>query len=107
MGKWHGKIGFAKTVNTEPGVWEDQVIEKSYYGDILSSRWRRENSGGINDNINIANVISVLADSFAYENLSYMTYIEFMGTKWKISDAEVKYPRLNITMGGVYNEEQS
>lgn len=33
-----------------------------------------------------------------------MRYIEFMGAKWKITNIEVQYPRLILTVGGVYNE---
>ena len=33
-----------------------------------------------------------------------MKYIEFEGTKWKITNVEVRYPRLNLTVGGIYNE---
>ena len=33
-----------------------------------------------------------------------MRYVEFMGAKWKISSVEVQYPRLILTVGGVYND---
>ena len=103
MGKWYGNVGFAKTVETEPGVWEDQVIPKPYFGDVISNRWKRQNSGGVNDNINISNIISIIADTFANENCSEIVYVEYMGTKWKVTDVEPQYPRLLLTMGGVYN----
>jgi hypothetical protein len=32
-----------------------------------------------------------------------MLYVEFMGTKWKITNVEVQYPRLILSVGGVYN----
>jgi hypothetical protein len=35
-----------------------------------------------------------------------MLYVEFMGAKWKISNVEVQYPRLILTIGEVYNGEQ-
>ena len=103
MGKSYGNVGFAKTVETEPGIWEDQVIPKSYYGDVMSDRWKRQNSGGVNDDISISNVISIVADTFANENCSEIVYVEYMGTKWKVTDVEPQYPRLLLTMGGVYN----
>lgn len=103
MAKWFGKIGYAITSETEPGVWEPTIVEKSYYGDLTSDRRKRQNSGEVNDNINLANVISIIADPFAIQNCSYMAYAEVMGTRWKISDIEVQYPRLILTVGGVYN----
>jgi hypothetical protein len=33
--------------------------------------------------------------------------VEYMGTKWKVSNVEVKYPRLILSLGGVYNENKT
>ena len=103
MAKWFGKIGYAITSETESGIWEPTIVEKEYYGDLITDRRKRQNSGEVNDNINLANVISIIADPFAIQNCSYMAYAEVMGTRWKISDIEVQYPRLILTVGGVYN----
>lgn len=103
MAKWFGKIGYAITSETESGIWEPTIVEKEYYGDLITDRRKRQNSGEVNDNINLANVISIIADPFAIQNCSYMAYVEVMGTRWKISDIEVQYPRLILTVGGVYN----
>lgn len=107
MAKWFGKIGYAITNETEPGLWESTIVEHSYYGDITSNRWKRQNSGEVNDNINLSNVISIVADPFAYQNCSNMAYVEIMGAKWNISDIEIQHPRLILTIGGVYNGEQA
>ena len=103
MAKWFGKIGYAFTGETEAGLWEEDVIEKDYYGDMTSDRRKRQASEKINDNLTLANVISVIADPFAYENCSNIAYVEVMGARWKVSDVEVQYPRLILTVGGVYN----
>ena len=31
MAKFFGEIGFATQVQTEPGIWEDKIVEKQYY----------------------------------------------------------------------------
>lgn len=103
MAKWFGKIGYAITNETENGVWEDEIFEHSYYGDLIVDRRKRQSSGNVNDNVNIANTISIVADPFAMENCSNMVYVEFMGNKWKVTDVGVEYPRLLLTVGGVYN----
>lgn len=103
MSKWFGKIGYAVTGETDPGVWEDTIIEKNYYGDLISDKRKRQSSGNVNDNINLANVISIIADPFVIENYSHMVYAEIMGVKWKITEVEVQYPKLILTIGGVYN----
>lgn len=107
MAKFHGKVGYAIPEETSPGVWVERIIERDYYGDVNRNTRRLESSGTLNDNINVTNIISIVADPFAYTNFHYIRYAEFMGAKWKISNIEVKYPRLEMTMGGVYNGEQA
>ena len=107
MGKWFGKIGYEITGETEPGLWEDTIVERQYYGDIMSDRRKRQTSNEVNDNITLSNVISIIADPFAYENCSNMAYAEIMGTKWKITDIEIQSPRLILTVGGVWNENST
>lgn len=104
MAKFYGKIGYFTTVETEPGVWEEQIVERNYYGDITRNTNRFTNSNNVNDNIIISNSISVIADPFATENFQHMRYVEYLGTKWKISNVEIQYPRILLTIGEVYNE---
>ena len=103
MAKFYGVIGYSETVETEPGVWEDRITERSYQGDLIRNTRRLQSSGGINDDVNISNEISILADPFAYQNFHAMRYVEFMGAKWKVANVEVQYPRLILSLGGVYN----
>ena len=103
MGKWCGKIGYAETVEIEPGICEEQITERKHYGDVLSGRWMRQSSDKVNIDINLSNRISIIADPFAVQKCSSMAYIEYAGAKWKVSDVEVQYPRLILTVGGVYN----
>lgn len=103
MAKWYGSVGFAKTVETEPGLWEEKIVEEHYYGDLLSNFRKLQNSGEVNDDVNIANKISMLADPFAVNNFHSIRYAEYLGTNWKVTDVEVQYPRLILTLGGVYN----
>ena len=104
MGKWYGKIGFAETIETEPGVWEDRITEHDYYGETIRN-WSKkfQPSSGVNDNITLSNSISILADPFATKNLGNMRYVTFMGSNWKITDVEVQYPRIILAIGGLYN----
>lgn len=105
MAKWFGKIGFAETVETKPGVWTNQIETHEYYGDLIrNSRRLQTTADKVNDDINISNQLSIVADPYANENFHAMRYAEFMGTKWKITDVEVQYPRLILTLGGVWNE---
>lgn len=107
MAKFYGVIGFAETVETSPSVWEERFTKRHYYGDILRNSRRLESSGGTNDNINVANQVSIIADPYANQNFHQMRYVKFMGTTWKITNVEVQYPRLLLTIGGEYNGEQA
>lgn len=104
MAKFFGSIGYAKTEQTSPGVWEEKIIEREYFGDLTRNTRRLQSSGSINDNIVVANEISIISDPFANQNFHAMRYVEFMGAKWKISNVEVQYPRLILTLGDQYNE---
>jgi hypothetical protein len=104
MAKFFGKIGYAETEQTSPGVWEEKITEREYFGDLTRNTRRLQSSGNLNDNIVVANEISIVADPFANQNFHAMRYVEFMGTKWKISNIEVQYPRLILTLGDQYNE---
>ena len=103
MSKWFGKIGYCETIEASPGVWTEQITEREYYGDLLKVSKKTQSSENLNDNITISNQISIVADPFANENLRLISYVTFMGTKWKITSADVQYPRIILTMGGVYN----
>lgn len=105
MAKFYGVIGFAVLTETKPGVWKDQLVRREYFGDLTRNNRRLQEANQLNDNINISNEISIVADPFARENFHTMRYVEFMGTKWKISNVDVQYPRLILTVGGVYNGE--
>ena len=104
MAKFYGVIGFATSVETAPGVWTNKIEEHEYTGDIIrnTSRWS-SSSNSTNDDLSLNNQISILSDPYAEQNCHSIKYIVFMGTKWKITNVEVQYPRLLLTIGGVYN----
>lgn len=103
MAKYYGKIGFAESVESAPGVHVEKIVERNYYGELVQNSRRLQSANQLNDNINISNEISIVADPYADKNFHMMRYIEFMGTKWKISNVEVQPPRLILTAGGVWN----
>jgi hypothetical protein len=107
MAKWYGAIGYAELVETKPGVWTEQITVRNYYGDLLRNSRRLQSADQLNDNINISNEVSIVADPYANQNFHSMRYVEFMGTRWKITNVEVRYPRLILTLGGEYNGQQT
>lgn len=105
MAKYYGKIGYAETKQTDPGVWDSTIVEKYYKGDIIRNVRMLENPNKVNNDINISNKISIVADPYAMQNFHTIKYAIYMGVKWMVKDVEVLYPRLILSLGGVYNEQ--
>lgn len=106
--KFYGIVGYCESVEEtgdREGNWVDKFItEREYYGDVLRNTRRYEqNSESINDDLNINNSISIVADAYAYEHFYAMKYVRWMGLNWKVTHVEVQRPRLLLTIGGVYN----
>lgn len=103
MRKFYDLIGFVDQVQTAPGVWEDQAVERFYYGDILRNTRKYETGASVNGTLNVNNQISIVADAYAFENFFKMRYIHWMDTLWVVTNVEVQRPRLILTLGGVYH----
>lgn len=101
--KYYGNVGYANSVETSPGVWEDKIVTRPYYGDILRNTRRLQTGEYLNDDISVGNSISIIADAYAYENFFSIRFVEWMGVKWKVDTVEVQRPRLILSLGGVYN----
>lgn len=103
MSKFYGKIGFGNSAEDpeEPGVWAG-ITERNYYGELIRTTKNTQGTDKVNDDISIHNELSVLADPFAINNFRDIRYVEFMGTKWKVTGVEIKFPRLILTTGGMY-----
>ena len=80
-----------------------KYINEHYTGDVITHSIKRQNSESVNQNINISSSISIIANPFANKHCSEMTYITYMGAKWKISDISPEFPRLKLTIGDLYN----
>lgn len=107
MAKYYGVLGYAEKVETAPDVWRESIIERKYQGDVTRNTRRWESGEHLNDNLNIGNTISIVADAYAYQNFHKLRYITYMGAKWKIKTVEVNRPRLILQIGDVYNDQQS
>lgn len=107
MAKFYGPVGYAETVETAPGAKTERITERMYSGDLIRNTRRLESADKLNDDINIANEVSIVADPFARNNFHKMRYVGFMGALWKITSVEVQYPRLILTIGGVYNGKKT
>jgi hypothetical protein len=103
MAKFYGVIGYGESVETVAGVWEDTIVEYSYYGDIVRNTRHLQPGESLNSDITVQNSISVVADAYAREHFFAIRYISWAGTLWAVTDVEVQSPRLLLRLGGVYN----
>ena len=104
MAKYHGNVGFTEQYESKPGVWSERIVERECYGDVPSSYFSaRSTSETTNDELTLSNQISIVGNKYAFENFQFMKYIVYMGVKWRITKVDVQYPRLVLSIGGVYN----
>lgn len=104
MSKWCGKIGFAEDAKeTSPSVYEESIVERKYYGDIIKNTRSLDSSGKVNNDISVSNQISIVADPYARYHFYSMRYLEFCGAKWTVTNVSVDYPRLTLSLGGLWN----
>jgi|SRR3954463_11282497 hypothetical protein len=104
MAKFYGPIGYGHSVETKPGVWDDVITERYYYGDIIrNTRQLQEGGEAVNSNFAVNNSISIIADAYASGHFFAIRYIKWAGALWTVSDVEVQSPRLILRLGGVYH----
>lgn len=108
MARYHGEVGFRTSCETEPGLWSDVIEKRKYSGDVTRNYIR--NAYDVYTTTiktpTCGNLISIVADPYANENFHNIVFAEYMGTKWAVSNVEVQYPRLILTLGGVYSGNQ-
>lgn len=103
MAKFCGELGFGESVETAPGVWEDNITEHTYYGDVIRNTRQLKEGEKVNNDLSVNNSISIVADAYANEHFFAIRYIKWAGTLWTVTDVEVQSPRLLLRLGGVYN----
>lgn len=104
--KWYGTIAFKEEVEEEPGVWVPKLSKRQYYGDILELSWREQQADKINSDLSVSNKLSVVADQNLQQNFHKIAYVTFGGAKWTVNNVSVSFPRLTLSLGSLYLEEE-
>lgn len=105
--RFYGEVGYVTTVINDRGVAIPTITKRNYYGDVLEMNTRWQDTEYLNDDISVGHRISILADPYANQNFPYIKYVEWMGTRWDVKSVKLEYPRLILTLGGVYNGPQA
>jgi len=103
MKKYHGMVGYAVESETYPGVWEETIVDRPYYGNIIKNRTNVKQDAVVNGGITINNTISIVTDKFANENAYAIRCVTLHGKKWCVTGIEMEYPRMLLTLGGLFN----
>lgn len=103
MARFYGEVGYGISVETAAGVWQDAIVRRSYYGDVVRNTRRLDSGDKVNDDISVGNSIEIVADDEIIENFHAIRYVEWMGKRWKVPNVEVRRPRLLLTLGDIYN----
>ena len=57
--RFHGRIGYVDTVETKPGLWEKQLVFRTYYGDVIRNTKRDSLGSKVNADIQVTNQIRI------------------------------------------------
>lgn len=105
--RYSGKIGISETVETAPGVYGPfNIVERPFRGRVLTLRRYVNDSGKINNDILITVKIEGLFDVHLRKNLDNIRYATYMGSKWEVAEVLPSYPKVVLTLGGLYHEER-
>lgn len=107
--RYSGRIGFKITAPREPGsdIYVPTIVWKKYKGNVprTMSKWV-DSTAGANDNIDMSNTISIVADAFLSHNYCSIFAVEFAGEFWDVKNIQINPPRLEMTIGGVYTGDE-
>lgn len=104
MAKFRGIVGYAgENVETSPGVYVDNIVEKTYSGDVIKNSRKLQEGEYLNKDLSVGNSISIVADAYANEHFFAIRYVAWAGSLWEVIDVTVERPRLLLRLGGVYN----
>jgi hypothetical protein len=103
--KFYGTVGYADgQTESAPGVWEETIVERKYYGDVVRSSRRLDAPPTTpNSDIRLDDSISILADAYANGNYANMRYVELDGSNWTVTGVQIQPPRLILTIGELWN----
>lgn len=105
MARYYGEVGYGEPVQVRPGVWEDQITERSYRGEVKQNSRLVSIGDSIIGETRFQTTISILAGAEAFENEKYtaIRYIKWAGSVWTVTSVKVDRPRLILMLGEVYH----
>lgn len=103
MSRYRGSIGINRDpVETAPGIFTAVIDEVEVSGEIRSigARWQ---NAEMRDSVVARHVLSIVTPEDSIINFTEVVYIVWQGRKWSVVSIEYKRPRIELTLGGLYN----
>ena len=103
MARYWGPIGVGRDpVETAPGVLKQVIEEVEVTGEMrqLSVRWPQ---AGMRDGLSAQHVLSIVTPEDSDIDFTEVVYIVWQGRKWSVTSIQYKRPRIELTLGGLYN----
>ncbi len=102
--RYRGIVGVkGAPIETAPGVFVPDIIEHTVSGNMQTKgvRWR---AGELSqDSVRANHVLSVIAPASMMDDFSDILYVEWQNRKWTVTTIEYAHPRIQLTLGGVYD----
>lgn len=102
--KYYGELGYCEYREGEYSEYIPVWTKRNYYGDVIRFGRRLDVGVSIADDVTVSDSLSIVADPYALSHFHNLRYAEWQGAKWKITNVEINYPRMILTLGGMYNE---
>ncbi|MBP3826295.1 MAG: hypothetical protein ILA11_11260 [Butyrivibrio sp.] len=103
--QWCGKVGFTEEIKEGVSVYRNEIVERKYFGEVLSLSHKDQSDKSINKDFTISNRISLISDPFGMRNFHKICYATLGDVKWRVDSVEVAYPRLILSLSSLYKEE--
>jgi len=100
--RFFGEIGFGFPVEKRPGIWDDQISERKYTGNVMQNTQLMSIGDSILTENSFQTTISVVADAYALENFTAIKYVRWAGSLWTVRSVSTQRPRLLLMLGEVY-----
>lgn len=103
MTKFRGNLGLNRGPReTSPGIFQQVIEDVEVIGTMMSLglRWP---GAGMQGGLSAKHILSIITPEDESVDFNEVVYVEWNGKKWNVVSIEYKRPRINLTLGGLYN----
>lgn len=105
--KFSGKIGFMiDETEVAKDIYRPSIVERPYVGELSEYRQQMQNTDFQNKSLTITNQVSIVSDLYLRKHYQTIIYIEINHVKWTVTSIQIGYPRIRLTTGEVYHENE-